>query len=113
METCHEESLKEISHGGEGERRKMFQMKAENAALVHKVPEIESVKKKLLYKICSRILFLRGASCCVKLLQFLYMLPIVTEMFFYLITIFTTTCFGPYGPSSVQQNISVPEMPNI
>jgi hypothetical protein len=47
-----------------------------------------------------RILFLRDASCCAKLLQFLYMPAIATEVFFYLLQSFTTKCFRPCGPSS-------------
>jgi hypothetical protein len=43
---------------------------------------------------------LRHASCWAKLLQFLYMPAIATEMFFILLQSFTITCFGPCGPSS-------------
>jgi hypothetical protein len=46
------------------------------------------------------VLFLRGASCCTKLYNFSYMPAITTEMFLFYYNLFTTTCFGPYGPSS-------------
>jgi hypothetical protein len=36
------------------------------------------------------------------LLQFSYIPAIATELFFILLQSFTTTCFGPYGPSSVE-----------
>jgi hypothetical protein len=42
------------------------------------------------------------------LLQFSYRPAIATEMFFILLQSFTTTCFGPYGPSSggIQHQLS-------
>jgi TRAP-type mannitol/chloroaromatic compound transport system permease small subunit len=66
----------------------------------HFSPSFCPTKQMMVARSASRVSDVRHAYSHIIIVQFSYMPAIATEMFFVLTQSFTTTCFGPYGPSS-------------